>query len=1113
MRKFMAVLSVNILMCLSPHMTANAVDYTVPGTHTTINNAVVASNTAGGSNTITISANQTITATIANIMASVSISGNDTANLVQIDMGTTGRFNFNGGNTYSLNNLSIINGSNNANGAVIYNPFGGLTINNCVFNNNTTTASGAVAYNSGRTTTNISNCSFTNNNAGPNGGVMQNTGATEVNITSSKFINNSARYGGAIYNTDSGNVNISNSDFENNTVTGNGGAIFSSDTAMNLYNCNFNSNSGVVGGAIDTLDGNVTIENCSFRENNSSVTGGAIYHSGGTLTINGSSFESNTTVDDGGGIVNHSGELYLTNSIFTNNESGRSGGAIYSSEKVDISNSTFTSNTAINGGAVNLYGSTITSSIIDNCLFQDNDATGSGGGIYSVQRTLSILNSTFQNNTAASNGGAINKSGALDVTNTNFTNNQARNNGGAVLSTGTSEINNCRFISNSASIGGALHLSNASNNSIENCLFENNSATVYGGAIYNSSNINMTSSIFNNNTANNGGAIYNSSYMNITSNIFNNNTANNGGAIYHSFGIMSLDNSSVITNNTASVNGGGIFNGSSGIINLDISTGDMAFRGNTAAGINNDIHNNGFFNITGSNILYFEGGISGNNSGVINKLGNSTIIFGADSINSNYNGTYTQTVGITTYYGEVLGGINNISNSSLNLFQTSPLNNVYNFNLTDVTVNSMNNVINTFNITNFSARGINNFSIDADGLAHTSDQFIIGSGSGEGSFNIDYFNFIKSPVDQIVDLPVFSGDIGNYEFKTSISELNTPIYKYTVSSLGDGTYRFWRPNNSFNKQVFRGQVSTLSSYYRQLLVNNVLFDHIHLDSELYGAFNGNTNKYAQVDPIFAPYQYHREEGSLWVKNYSSFEKLQFTHDVKVNNNAYGSVVMADFPVTKLRDGWKFLPTAFLAYNGGHQTFNGVSLYQNGGQGGVMGTFMKNHFIGSFLAYAGGYANEMSLQGTTDYTGNWFAGTAVKGSYNYRVSRHWIIQPTAFISYSIFGKQSWHSDFGSLSMDSGYLNGINVAPGVNFIYGREDWSAYITAQYIYNINDKMNGRAGSENLPNVRMKHGYIEYGVGFLKNFKERFMACVQITIRNGGRNGVGLLLGLTYKL
>lgn len=188
------------------------------------------------------------------------------------------------------------------------------------------------------------------------------------------------------------------------------------------------------------------------------------------------------------------------------------------------------------------------------------------------------------------------------------------------------------------------------------------------------------------------------------------------------------------------------------------------------------------------------------------------------------------------------------------------------------------------------------------------------------------------------------------------------------------------------------------------------------------------------------------------------------------------------------------------------------MYQNGGQGGFMGTFMKNDFIGSVLAYAGGYANEMNVAGFTDTNGNWFAGTAAKAAYNFHPSKNFIIQPTLLASYNYFGRQTWHTDFGDMGMRTGMLNGINIAPGVNFIYGRETWSIYATIQYMYNIMGYVGGKAGNVDLEGIKMRHGYIEYGLGVTKTWKDRLDGYLQITFRNGGRTGIGFQGGMTFR-
>ena len=378
--------------------------------------------------------------------------------------------------------------------------------------------------------------------------------------------------------------------------------------------------------------------------------------------------------------------------------------------------------------------------------------------------------------------------------------------------------------------------------------------------------------------------------------------------------------------------------------------------------------------------------------------------------------------------------------------------------------------------------------------------------------NVADFNFVGlAPIDRQLRFRVFTANQidDKVNFTATNKEIFTPIGYYNLQSAGGG----WYTSNMtrYNPQVFRGQVATLASFNNQLMIDDMLLNHVTLDSERLLAQSKNANIYASTLPQFAPYQYKKEDGGLWYKSYVNFENLSLTQGLKVGNNSYGSLVGADFPVIKLKHGWRLMPTAYIGYNGAHQTFNGVGMYQNGGQGGLMGTFMKDNFIGSVVAYGGGYNNEMSVAGNTDRAGNWFAGTAAKLAYNFHPTKHFTIQPTAFMSYNIFGRQNWGTDFGSMSMNSGLLNGINVAPGMNFIYAKETWSVYATFQYMYNINEQVGGRAGNVDLASVKMEHGYIQYGLGVTKTWKDRLNSFFQIVFRNGGRTGVGFQLGLNY--
>lgn len=467
----------------------------------------------------------------------------------------------------------------------------------------------------------------------------------------------------------------------------------------------------------------------------------------------------------------------------------------------------------------------------------------------------------------------------------------------------------------------------------------------------------------------------------------------------------------------------------------------------------------------------------------------------------------------------ILGGTVEIKNGSALNIGSGVANNhffVSDLNMTNNSaLNAMNSVLNKYQISNdMIVEGKNNLSIDIDGRNKVGDAFIINNltSNTNGTLNVADFNFIGlAPIDRQFKIRVFDANSINdkVNFTSTDKEIFTPIGYYNLQSAGGG----WYTSNMtrYNPQVFRGQVATLASYNNQLMIDDMLLNHVTLDSERLLAQSKNANIYASTLPQFAPYQYKKEDGGLWYKSYVNFENLSLTQGLKVGNNSYGSLVGADFPVIKLKHGWRLMPTAYIGYNGAHQTFNGVGMYQNRGQGGLMGTFMKDNFIGSVVAYGGGYNNEMSVAGNTDRAGNWFAGTAAKLAYNFHPTKHFTIQPTAFMSYNIFGRQNWGTDFGSMSMNSGLLNGINVAPGMNFIYAKETWSVYATFQYMYNINEQVGGRAGNVDLASVKMEHGYIQYGLGVTKTWKDRLNSFFQIVFRNGGRTGVGFQLGLNY--
>lgn len=989
-----------------------------------------------------------------------------------------------------------------------------INLNNATFNSNESFGSdgGAIAYEKGNITSNISNSTFTNNTAN-NGGAIYN-GIKNLEISNTIFDGNKTNdggKGGAIYNA--GNISLSQTEFKQSTDT----IYMANDSTADFSGTN-------------TLNGSISSENATseiknkgtliLNADNSGYTGTYTQESGQT-NVNASStfFGGETTIADG--VLNWN-TLKNYNSTLKVEKGSLNIGNVNKAYLSLNSNSYIKKDTLVNinsKGEIKLNGGSITLDDNDiwagNISIGDENTVGSGtltidgltsnGGIFANGGTIDIISGRL----TASAGDVIKEATAVkikddallavrggDVTlgaTTDWT-----SKGGVLLTDGTLTVKDF------ASSNGIFQANSGK------LMLENSTFTVGKDSFINSSvetNIDSNSKL----------QITDNGWVTIGDNdIWNGEVSLAGGTLNYER-----------TESTSSTMTGDLIATSGNLNLLKNSYINIKSPSNIAQAVSVDIQKGATVEI--SNGAEFNLDSNDKWNGLIkNELDG---ILKTDNVdNSTYGGMLQQNKGVSIFDNNskitidgkdsyILGGTVEIKNgSALNIGSGVADNHFFvsDLNMTNNSaLNAMNSVLNKYQISNdMIVEGKNNLSIDIDGRNKVGDAFIINNltSNTNGTLNVADFNFIGlAPIDRQFKIRVFDANSINdkVNFTSTDKEIFTPIGYYNLQSAGGG----WYTSNMtrYNPQVFRGQVATLASYNNQLMIDDMLLNHVTLDSERLLAQSKNANIYASTLPQFAPYQYKKEDGGLWYKSYVNFENLSLTQGLKVGNNSYGSLVGADFPVINLKHGWRLMPTAYIGYNGAHQTFNGVGMYQNGGQGGLMGTFMKDNFIGSVVAYGGGYNNEMSVAGNTDRAGNWFAGTAAKLAYNFHPTKHFTIQPTAFMSYNIFGRQNWGTDFGSMSMNSGLLNGINVAPGMNFIYAKETWSVYATFQYMYNINEQVGGRAGNVDLASVKMEHGYIQYGLGVTKTWKDRLNSFFQIVFRNGGRTGVGFQLGLNY--
>ena len=331
--------------------------------------------------------------------------------------------------------------------------------------------------------------------------------------------------------------------FSNNSAGLYGGAVGNSAGTINIIgteedNIKFTENEALLGGAVFNLAGTAKLEYVEFTNNEAHDTsggGGAIsqYNEGSSLDINHSTFVGNkadTEEGIGGAIQLQKGSMTLKNSTFTSN-TAYDGGAVFNelgANAMTIDNVVFTGNEAEHmGGAVVALAKDVTSEISNSVFIGNktlegtaaNPRYGTGGAVHlGSQGKLKITDSEFKNNSAASRGGAIatrnqldtQKDSRLEVENSVFENNTAVESGGAIYSNvsyddkGTT-IKDSTFKNNSAANGGAVFNDhhNGENTgkeyiahlSVANSTFEGNSATEKGGALYNVGTIDEISNV------------------------------------------------------------------------------------------------------------------------------------------------------------------------------------------------------------------------------------------------------------------------------------------------------------------------------------------------------------------------------------------------------------------------------------------------------------------------------------------------------------------------------------------------------------------------------------------------------------------------------------------
>lgn len=264
-----------------------------------------------------------------------------------------------------------------------------------------------------------------------------------------------------------------------------------------------------------------------------------------------------------------------------------------------------------------------------------------------------------------------------------------------------------------------------------------------------------------------------------------------------------------------------------------------------------------------------------------------------------------------------------------------------------------------------------------------------------------------------------------------------------------------------------------------------------------------------LDPTVSRY----ENKSGWFRPYATFENVSLDNGPKVSNVAYGSFFGAESEMYDLGHGWDGIWSVYGGYNGSHQAYDGVGIYQNGGTLGIVGMAYKGNFFTGLTANTGASVGEAQTGFGQDNFTMLMAGIASKSGYNVEFAKgKLIIQPNFTMSYSYVNTFDYHSAAG-VSISSDPLHAIHLEPGIKVIGNlKNGWQPYGSVSMIWNIMDNTQFMANQVYLPELSVKP-FVKYGVGVRKSWGEKFTGFFQTYITNGGRNGVGLQLGFRWML
>ncbi len=275
---------------------------------------------------------------------------------------------------------------------------------------------------------NIDNTAFSSNFAADSGAFLEVSTPAELHVTNSSFSEGFGQNGGAI-TTNAATLTVDNSTFINCAAT-NGGAVYVNGGTTTITNSVFNGNWFAFGSGIHvTNSGNATVTGSTFVGSAFGSFGVIYVDTGSTFTMTNGSITNSPNYEAGTSAIENHGTANITNVLIDSNTGDYT---VFNAGTMTLQGVTLSNTIGESSGfyvaAIGIEQSTGTLTIRQSRITHNQEPGYEGAAIYQFGGTITIDQSTIDDNIARHKGAALFISPLNEITTTNIINSTIANN-------------------------------------------------------------------------------------------------------------------------------------------------------------------------------------------------------------------------------------------------------------------------------------------------------------------------------------------------------------------------------------------------------------------------------------------------------------------------------------------------------------------------------------------------------------------------------------------------------------------------------------------------------------------------------------------------------------